>query len=120
MENKIAGTLSLLGAVALTSMWAVFLFAARPECADSIELAISAAKYALSPSEAETWLFVYTLGSIFLCLTSSAMLFANRGSQKAMYIVAGHSIAALFVYTWSLILAIALPLIYFGKVRKNA
>lgn len=120
MENKIAGTLGLFGAMALVSMWCVFLFAARPDCADSIALAISAARYALSPSDAETWFFIYAIGSIFLCLLCSAMLFANRASEKIMYIIAGHSIAALFIYAWSLVLVIALPLLCLGKVGKNA
>ena len=118
MDNKIAGILSLLGAVALGVIWWVFLFSARPDCLDSIELAINSARYALSPSESGTWLFVYTLVSIVICITTSLILLYGQQKKFAMYLIASHALAALFVYTWSLILAIALPLIYIGKVNN--
>ncbi len=120
MENKIAGALTLFGAIILICIWWVFLFAARPECAESIDLAISSAKYALTPSESGTWLFVYTIISIAICLICSAILFTGRVARGVMYIIAGHALASLFIYTWSLVVAIALPLIYFGKVGENA
>ena len=120
MESKIAGTLGLLGTIALISIWWVFLFSARPDCLDSIQLAIKSVKYALSPSESGSWLFVFTLGSIFTCVSSSLILFFGKQKSIGMYLIAAHSVVAVFIYTWSLVLAIALPLIYFGKVLKNA
>jgi ABC-type Na+ efflux pump permease subunit len=120
MDSKIAGTLSFLGALALIAIWLVFLFAARPDCLDSFQLAIASAKYALSPSESGSWLFVFTLASIFTCFAAGLILFFGKQKNIAMYLIATHAVVAMFIYTWSLVLAIALPLIYFGKVHKNA
>ncbi|KZY66790.1 MULTISPECIES: hypothetical protein [unclassified Oleiphilus] len=120
MGSKIAGTLSLLGAVALIAIWWVFLFSARPDCLDSVQLAISSAKYALSPSESGSWLFIFTLVSIFACILTGLILLFGKQKNLAMYLIAIHAVAAAFIYTWSLVVAIALPLIYLGKVQKNA
>ena len=120
MDSKIAGTLNLLGAAALIAIWWVFLFAARPDCLNSIQLAMSSAKYALTPSESGSWLFVFTLVSIIICVVTSLILFFGQHKTIAMYLIATHAVLAMFIYTWSLVLAIALPLIYFGKVQKNA
>ena len=120
MDSKIAGTLSLLGAIALIVIWWVFLFSARPDCLDSIQFAISSAKYALSPSESGTWLFVFTLASILTCTVTGLILYFGEQNRTAMYLIAIHAVIAIFVYTWSLVVAIALPLIYFGKLYKNA
>ncbi|MCL6417732.1 hypothetical protein MIB92_18880 [Aestuariirhabdus sp. Z084] len=120
MDSKIAGTLSLLGAATLIVIWWVFLFAARPDCLDSIQLALDSAKYALSPNESGSWLFIFTLASITTCIITSLILFFGKQKRIAMYLIATHSVIAVFTYTWSLVLVIALPLIYFGKVQKNA
>jgi uncharacterized membrane protein len=82
MNSKIAGIISLLGAVTLIAVWWVFLFAARPDCLDSLQLAIDSAKYALSPKESGSWLFVFTLVSIAICITASLILFF--GKQKKL------------------------------------
>ncbi|WP_049721737.1 hypothetical protein [Gilvimarinus polysaccharolyticus] len=119
MDSKIAGTLSLLSAAALIAIWWVFLFSARPDCLDSIPLAIDSAKYALSPTESGSWLFVFTLGSIVTCIVTSLALLFGKKKRIAMYVIATHSVMALFIYTWSLVLVIALPLVYFAKVYKN-
>tara|TARA_Y100000296_G_C5103764_1_gene221414 strand:+ start:395 stop:754 length:360 start_codon:yes stop_codon:yes gene_type:complete len=119
MDSKIAGTLSLLGAVVLIAIWWIFLFSARPDCLDSFQLAIDSAKYALSPNESGSWLFVSTLVSIVICISASLILFFGRQKGVAMYLIAAHAVVALFIYTWSLVVVIALPLSYFGKV-KNA
>ena len=120
MNSKIAGTLSLFGAAALVIMWWVFLFSARPDCFDSIQLAVSSAIYALSPSESGSWLFIFILLSIFTCLETGLILLFSKHKNIAMYLAAAHAAVSLFVYTWSLVIAIALPLLYFGRVQKNA
>ncbi|BBM00225.1 hypothetical protein [Microbulbifer sp. GL-2] len=119
MDSKIAGAIGLLAPATLVGMWVIYLFSVRPDCADSIQLAMDSAKYALTPSESGTWLFIYTLTSITVGLVTSFILFFSANKQVAMYITAAHSIAALFLYTWSLVLVIALPLFFFDKVRKN-
>ena len=120
MDSKIAGILSLLGAAALLAIWWVFLFAARPDCFDSLELVVSSAKFVLSPSEPGSWLFWSTLVSIVTCIATALLLFFGKQKVSAMYFIAMHAAVAFFIYTWSLFVAIALPLIYFNKVRKNA
>ncbi|WP_390592441.1 hypothetical protein [Simiduia litorea] len=119
MDSKIAGVLSLLGATALIAFWWVYLFAARPDCLDSFQSAIDSVKYALSPVEAGSWIFVATLVSIVLCLTASLIQFFGKQKRFAMYLVAAHTVAAIFIYTWSVVLLIAAPLYYFVKF-KNA
>ncbi len=120
MNTKISGTLSLLGAAALIAIWWVFLFSARPDCLDSIQQAISSAKYALSPSESESWLFIFILLSIATCIETSLILLFGKHKNIAMYLIAAHTVVALFIYTWPLVLVISLPLIYFLKVQKSA
>ncbi|MGH1374126.1 MAG: hypothetical protein ACRBBW_18945 [Cellvibrionaceae bacterium] len=120
MDSTIAGTLSLLGAAVLIAIWWVFLFAARPDCLDSLQLALDSAQYALSPSESGSWLFILTLMSIVTCIATSLILYFGKRKRIAMYLIATHSLIAIFIHTWSLVLAIALPFIYFGKVQENA
>jgi uncharacterized membrane protein len=120
MEYKIAGAFSLIGALALLGSWGIFLFSAHPESANSVQLAIKYATYALTPSESGTWLFIFTLVSAFTCLTTSFILFFCQKKKLAMYVSLLHSVLGVFVYTWTLVLVIALPLVYFKKVGNHA
>lgn len=119
MDSKIAGVASLLAPSALIAMWSIHLTSARPGSFDSLKFAISTAKYALSPSESGTWFFIITLISISLCLASSAILFFGKNKLNAMYLIGVHSFAALFIYSWALAFAIALPLIFYAKMSKK-
>ncbi|WP_062268527.1 hypothetical protein [Endozoicomonas arenosclerae] len=119
MDSKIAGTLSLLGAAALLGIWWIFLFSARPECFNSYELAYEAVKYVLSPAEPNRWLFLSTLLSILISFTTGLLLIAGKQKNRAMLLVLTHTIAAIFIYTWSLVVAIALPLLFFNKVYQR-
>lgn len=118
MDSKTPGTLSLLGAVSLIGIWWVFLLTARPDCLDSVQLAMASAKYALSPNESGSWLFVFTLASIIICIASSLILFIGKNKNIAIYLIGTHTIAAAFLYTWSLVLVIALPLVCFLKLQR--
>ena len=82
MDSKIAGTVSLLGPAALLGIWFTYLFAALPDCADPIQLALASMKYALSPDESGTWLFIYTLISIAICLGPVNTKFDTIGAWK--------------------------------------
>jgi len=112
--------LSLGGALILVAIWFVFLFGSQPECFNSFEIAIHSISYALSPSESGTRFFIYVLSSIVMCIMCAVLLLTTKKAKLAMWLVIIHSIAAMFIYTWSLVVAIAMPLVYFNKVVKNA
>ena len=120
MDRRIAASLSVGGAVAFVSMWCILLFAARPDCADSYALAVEAVRYALSPAESGTWLFVYTLVSIAICIITSLVLITAQSGAKGMWLAAGHSLLGAFVYSWSIVLLLALPLLFWGRLGKGA
>lgn len=120
MEYKTAAALSLISSIAFIWSWGVTLCAAHPESANLVQLALEYAVDALTPSESETWLFVFTFISAFTCLVTSCILCFCEKKRLAMYLSLVHSLLALFVYTWTFVLVIALPLFYFKKVRNHA
>lgn len=120
MERIFIGVLCFGGAAALAGTWGLYLFAAQPDCISSFEAAKQSIIFALSPGQAGTWVFIYTLVSVFICLVCGTLIFQNRLRKIAMSLVACHSIAAFFVYTSALVLAIALPMLLLTKEGKNA
>jgi len=115
-----ASIYSLWAAMALIGMWWVFLFAAQPDCLDSIEAAKASAIYALTPSKAGSWHFIYTLVSIFVSLFCAVLFLKPKLSTIALALVAIHLAASFFVYQLFLSVLIGLPLLSSKQVLKNA
>ena len=118
MNYKIAGSLSIFGGLAFAAIWFTLLFVANPDCLTSYEAAKETFLYSVTSDDSR--LFIGTLLSLAACLICGSLLLVNKFSQQAMYVIAAHAFLAALAYDWSLVIAIALPLIYFKEVVSNA
>ncbi len=118
METKIAGILSIFAALVFLTIWLVLMFVAQPEFLSTYETSKKTIIYALTESNSK--FFIFSLISISLCLIYTVILFKKKYAQEAMYVILAHTLVAIFVYDWPLVLIVALPLIFFNKVKANA
>ena len=105
-----AAALSLILVLKIFASWCILLFAARPDSANYWEDVVSTLKFFLSPSVVETWHFVFLLGSLFLSLFYSVLFFRNI-AKVAFVLVIAHVIASVYLYNWSFVVLVALPLL---------
>ena len=117
MYFKIAGLLNGLAMLAFLGIWIILLLVAKPDCLQTVEAAKQAIIYAFS--QPYTDFFHFSIVSILVCLICGILLFAKKFPVYAMYAIFVHAVLALFIYDWSLSLAIALPLILFKRVRVS-
>jgi len=118
MEFKLAGALNGLALFAFIAMWYILLFSNHPECTDIFEAASETAMFVLTEPGRE--FFYATFLSMLLCLTCGFLLFIKKFPLIAMCIIFVHAVLGGFIYDWGLVLAIALPLTLFGKVKAGA
>lgn len=114
LANKVAGLCGLLSCIALIAIWRIFLGETCPD--DVAADTMASLRYVLSPETAGTYFFIYSLLSLLVCLISSGVLLFTRNPSWVMYVIMVHALLALFIYDISLVIAIALPLLYFRKV----
>ncbi|MCP3849495.1 MAG: hypothetical protein GY694_04545 [Gammaproteobacteria bacterium] len=118
MEFKIAGILSYFGALSFMAIWLILMLVAQPDCLETFEAAKQTAIYVLTQPDAD--FFYMSLFSMLVCFICGTLLFIKKYPLQVMYVVIVHAIAAIFIYDWSLVLGIALPLLAFSRVKKNA
>jgi len=118
MEFKLAGLLSYFGALSFGAFWLIMLLVAQPDCLETFEAAKKTATYLLTQSNSK--FYYMTLVSMLACAIYGTLLFTKRYPLQVMYIVMAHVVVAIFIYDWSLVLAIALPLMLFNRVKANA
>jgi predicted secreted protein len=121
MSNKGAGLFSLMAGVCFIAIWLVYLFGVKPDCLSSIEAAKQAFLFAISPAEAG-WFLIYTLISIIVCFICAVLFLSGRQIKVAFVLTFLHGVVGLFLYTWSLVIFIFLPLTFATKTEasKNA
>jgi hypothetical protein len=117
MNSKIAGALSIFGGLGFLGIWLILLLVANPDCLTSYEAAKETLLFTLTAEN--SWFFISTLFSMLSCTICGALLLSNKFQQQIMYIIAAHTLIALFVYDWSLVFVISLPLIYFMLMHKK-
>ena len=122
MKNKGAGFFSLIASGGFIAIWWVYLFGVKPDCLSSFEAAKQAFLFAVSPSQVGSWFFVYTLVSILVCIFCAVLFFSGRQTKIAFVLTLIHGVVGIFLYTWSLVLFIFLPLTFASKaeINKNA
>ena len=119
MIREFPALLSVLGLVAIGSIWYTFLFVAQPEGASDLEAAQQQAISALDPASPEFLFFIGTLLSGLLCFIASVLYIAGK-PKVAVGIVAINTLVAVSLLSPVLALAIGLPLLLAGQVWKNA
>ena len=122
MSNKGAGVFSLIAGGCFIAIWWVYLFGVKPDCVSSIEAAKQAFIFAVSPSEAGSWFFIYTLVSVLICLACAAIFFSGRHTKLAFMVTLVHGVVGFFLYWWVPVLFVGMPLTFATKSEagKNA
>ena len=118
MEFKIAGALSYFSASTFIGIWLILLLVAQPDSLSTFEAAKQTATYVLTQPGSE--FFYISLASMLACIICGTLLFLNKYALQTMYVIILHSIGAFYIYDWTLAIDIALPLIFFNKIRANA
>jgi len=118
MEFKISGILSYFGAAVFIAIWLILMLVAQPDCLEIFEAAKQTVVYVLTQPDSE--FFYMSLISMLVCIVCGTLLFINKYAVQVMYVVLAHALAAIYIYDWTLVLVVALPLTLFSKVKASA